>query len=1084
MPATACPATSACTASPSPPRSESEAWLLPAPLRRRQTLTDPTAWMGEAATPEGAIRIGLAHGSVTRFGSADRSQGNYIDPARPKEARLDYLALGDWHGQRQIGPRCWYAGTPEPDDFDQEDGAVLLVEIAGPGAVPAVQSLPTARYRWVRQRETLHGAEDIAVLDERIRALAPDAARLLVDLVVEGTLSLADRALFAQRIDRSLRAALCHLRLDDERLFLAPSPHDLDAIAKAGFVRAAAARLKERGRRRGQPGARGRGRGADAPVPRAPEARVMKLCALELDQFRKFDRPVRIQGLSDGLNLIVGPNEMGKSTLLAALVAALFEKHRSSARTVQSFQPSRHRTAPRVSLDFEVDGKPYRIEKQFLKRPFAHLHLPDGARIDGDDAEAELERLLAFDQAGRRSDGDIWGVLWVAQGRSFDLPAFGDGARTTLQSCLDVELGQAIGDDRGPALLEAIETALLELVDRRGKPKARYLTLERELAELRHEIARLEGNAAELEQDLARLDQEQGSFEQLFAAEQAGLDPQALAAAREQRDGLMMLAARAREAKATETIARQALAQAEQQAAERAELVACAGGGEGADRGSRRRIRRGCEPGRRERRGARLAAGRGGAARGCSAPDQQHRSVGLKNLRRLMRQAEDSRAALDARATEVALTLEPDALARVQIGGRPADRRKQALHAVDPVEITIEGIGRIDIRPRVAQAARWRRDLADAEHQIAGLLRELGLAPADEAPTGAGQLSLFAPRSGQPPDPAALEGLLAETERQSDALLAQIEAARAELAQRDESHRRQAFAATQAKERVEQTQQELERLERGLAEAEEVATQTELADAVVAARTTLDKALAEVARLAEGDPATALAAVEGSIGQLEQAIEDRRARLGALRGSIEGLQARVRLHAGEGFAERLDVARRRLAEAEREHAKCRREALVLQLLQRTLGEAEREAKERYLAPVVERIRPYLQALFPGAEIALDEALRITSVRRGGVGEEPFEQLSEGTREQIAILVRLALAELLCDRGLPAVVVLDDALVFSDDLRMQRMFRVLERAAERLQILMLTCRERLFEDLAGTRLHLEPAGSAGEARGAA
>lgn len=224
---------------------ERGAWLLPAPLRRRQTLSDPTAWMSHAATPEGALRIGLAHGSVTRFGSADRSQGNYIDPARPKEALLDYLALGDWHGQRQIGPRCWYAGTPEPDDFDQEDGAVLLVEIAGPGALPTVQPLPTARYRWVRQRETLHGAADIAVLDERIRALAPDTARLLLDLVVEGTLSLADRALFAQRIDRSLRAALCHLKLDDERLYLSPSPHDLDAIARGGFVRAAAARLTE-----------------------------------------------------------------------------------------------------------------------------------------------------------------------------------------------------------------------------------------------------------------------------------------------------------------------------------------------------------------------------------------------------------------------------------------------------------------------------------------------------------------------------------------------------------------------------------------------------------------------------------------------------------------------------------------------------------------------------------------------------------------------------------------------------------------------------------------------------------------------
>ncbi|HEX5078695.1 MAG TPA: AAA family ATPase, partial [Geminicoccaceae bacterium] len=300
----------------------------------------------------------------------------------------------------------------------------------------------------------------------------------------------------------------------------------------------------------------------------------MKLRALELDQFRKFDRPVRVRGLTDGLNLIVGPNEMGKSTLLAALVAALFEKHRSSARSVQSFQPSRHRTAPRVALDFEIGGGRYRIEKQFLKRPFAHLHLPDGSRIDGDDAEAELERLLGSDQAGRRSESDIWGVLWVAQGHSFALPALGDGARATLQSCLDAELGQTIGDERGPALRAAVEAALLELVDRRGKPKGRYLALERELAELRHAIAGLEQSAAELEQDLAQLEETQRGFEQLSAAEQAGEDAQALAAARAQRDGLIMLTARLREAQADEAIARQALAQAEQQAAARAELIA------------------------------------------------------------------------------------------------------------------------------------------------------------------------------------------------------------------------------------------------------------------------------------------------------------------------------------------------------------------------------------------------------------------------------------------------------------------------------------------------------------------------------
>jgi hypothetical protein len=238
---------------PTPCPLGQHAWLLPAPLRRRQTLADPTAWMDDAATPEGAIRVGLAHGSVTHFGSADRSQGNYIDPARPRLARLDYLALGDWHAQRAIGPHCWYAGTPEPDDFDQEDGAVLLVDIAAAGATPTVQPLASAHYHWSRQRETLHGAADIGVLDARLRALRPDPARVLVDLVVEGTLALADRALFAQRIDRSLRAALCHLRLDDSQLHLTPSPDDLDAIAKAGFVRHAATRLMERSRDEADP---------------------------------------------------------------------------------------------------------------------------------------------------------------------------------------------------------------------------------------------------------------------------------------------------------------------------------------------------------------------------------------------------------------------------------------------------------------------------------------------------------------------------------------------------------------------------------------------------------------------------------------------------------------------------------------------------------------------------------------------------------------------------------------------------------------------------------------------------------------
>ena len=99
--------------------------LLPAPLHHRRTLDDPTAYMDDVELPHGFVRIGLAHGTVTGFGSDDQDIPNYIAPDRPMRAGLSYLALGDWHGQKKINDRCWYSGTPETDAFDVIDGGQI-----------------------------------------------------------------------------------------------------------------------------------------------------------------------------------------------------------------------------------------------------------------------------------------------------------------------------------------------------------------------------------------------------------------------------------------------------------------------------------------------------------------------------------------------------------------------------------------------------------------------------------------------------------------------------------------------------------------------------------------------------------------------------------------------------------------------------------------------------------------------------------------------------------------------------------------------------------------------------------------------
>ena len=119
----------------------------------------------------------------------------------------------------------------------------------------------------------------------------------------------------------------------------------------------------------------------------------------------------------------------------------------------------------------------------------------------------------------------------------------------------------------------------------------------------------------------------------------------------------------------------------------------------------------------------------------------------------------------------------------------------------------------------------------------------------------------------------------------------------------------------------------------------------------------------------------------------------------------------------------------------------------------------------------ERVRPltYLRLIQPDSEIVLNEkTFSIEHLVRGGVSE-PFETLSVGAREQVAVITRLALADILRASGQPSAIILDDALVNTDETRLERMHLVLHKAAQTLQVIVLTCRERDFLAL-GAPIH--------------
>jgi DNA repair exonuclease SbcCD nuclease subunit len=212
---------------------EARVAVLPAPLTQRNTHADLTEWFDSAETPPGWLRLGVAHGSVQGILAEDIDSPNPIAAGRAARARLDYLALGDWHGTRQIDERTWYAGTPETDRFRANaSGQVLRVELCAPGAAPQVTPLALGRYRWQEVAATLQVARDLDLL---LAQLAGYGADDVVQLDVAGRTDLAGHRRLAAAIAQA-RGRARSLMADLAALQLEPTVDDIEALAADGYI--------------------------------------------------------------------------------------------------------------------------------------------------------------------------------------------------------------------------------------------------------------------------------------------------------------------------------------------------------------------------------------------------------------------------------------------------------------------------------------------------------------------------------------------------------------------------------------------------------------------------------------------------------------------------------------------------------------------------------------------------------------------------------------------------------------------------------------------------------------------------------
>jgi hypothetical protein len=224
--------------------ADSRLVILPAPLRRKHEFEDLTAVWDSIDTPASAARVGLAHGSVEGRLPQESEATNLINVNRENLARLDYLALGDWHGTQKVATRTWYSGTPEPDRFkDNDAGNVLLVTIAAPGSQLVVEPLHVARFTWTSIAAHLNGNEDLGALEAQFSSLGEPFDQYIVSLVVAGTVDFATRELFDRLLSR-WRGRFTSLGDDCLQLVAQPTDADLDRIDSGGFVRTAMENLR------------------------------------------------------------------------------------------------------------------------------------------------------------------------------------------------------------------------------------------------------------------------------------------------------------------------------------------------------------------------------------------------------------------------------------------------------------------------------------------------------------------------------------------------------------------------------------------------------------------------------------------------------------------------------------------------------------------------------------------------------------------------------------------------------------------------------------------------------------------------